>query len=388
MKKIIAILLSVIAIVLSVTAILISVKSLKVSQETNKVVNSLQESILSEAMDSQQSEIDKAIADYIAGKESEAVTEDVKVEEKTEETVFSEESSEEVSEEKEEEQVAEPQEEVYTFNISDEERQKRKMEQENIQTAREFLYTQPHTVENAYKINLYDKMMIENNTVDFTDKIITLVGDSITVGVGASTDENGNYRGYANKLNDTFHFEKFVNNSVGGWLYSTFAKEELSIVANKTDKIYFDSDIIIMYAGVNDFISESNEKRMGTYSMDTKSTAGFCGAFEEMCTFLNNYYSDKEIFIVLNYPVDSAGGGSYIVESEPHEYSDFMEAQKTIASRYGFRVIDLYSTGLIDGMNQDMKKSFLADNIHPNDEGHRMIGEHIAAEISFVIGNK
>ena len=392
MKKFLSVALSVVAICISVCSIAISVRTLEavknlegtgnageasaidIDEVVDNVVSELENSEETDFTDEQMEAINQAIVDFLASKEVASSEEDGENQDEN-----SSEDSEETTEEEEPD---------YSFTLTDEERTERLAKQQEIQEAREYLYTQPHTIENSEKINQLDEMMIASNTIDFSDKIITYLGDSLTEGIGSSTDSEGNYRSYVYYMNNIFHFEKAINNGVAGWMYSNYHDGEYSIVANLENKIYIDSDIMIFFYGINDYISEYEDKRFGTYSSTTSSTAGFCGDFEVLCTYLTNYFDDRDIFFVLSYPISRSAGGTYQVESESHELSDYMDAIKTISTRHGFNVIDLYSTGLIDGTNVDMQKAYLSDLIHPNDKGYELIGEHIAAEISYVLGKE
>ena len=61
--------------------------------------------------------------------------------------------------------------------------------------------------------------------------------------------------------------------------------------------------------------------------------------------------------------------------------NDYMEPQRMLAAQYDYPVIDLYATGFMDAHDAQTAEQFLADSIHPNDAGYRILGEHIAAEI-------
>ncbi len=58
-----------------------------------------------------------------------------------------------------------------------------------------------------------------------------------------------------------------------------------------------------------------------------------------------------------------------------------MNPLRTLAQQNGYPIIDLYSIGLMDMHDALTAQNLLADSIHPNDAGYRILGEHIAAEI-------
>ena len=44
-------------------------------------------------------------------------------------------------------------------------------------------------------------------------------------------------------------------------------------------------------------------------------------------------------------------------------------------------MIDLYNSNILDGHDKDNALHLMPDGVHPNAEGYRILGEHVAAEI-------
>ena len=65
-----------------------------------------------------------------------------------------------------------------------------------------------------------------------------------------------------------------------------------------------------------------------------------------------------------------------------------MNPLRTLAQENGYPVIDLYSIGLMDMHDGLTAQNLLADSIHPNDAGYRILGEHIAARNIGVLHKK
>ena len=44
-------------------------------------------------------------------------------------------------------------------------------------------------------------------------------------------------------------------------------------------------------------------------------------------------------------------------------------------------VFDLYNSNILDGHDKDNVLHLMPDGVHPNAEGYRILGEHVAAEL-------
>ena len=59
----------------------------------------------------------------------------------------------------------------------------------------------------------------------------------------------------------------------------------------------------------------------------------------------------------------------------------FGEVIRFLAKEHGFEVFDLYNSNILDGHDKDNVLHLMPDGVHPNAEGYRILGEHIAAEL-------
>jgi lysophospholipase L1-like esterase len=257
----------------------------------------------------------------------------------------------------------------------------RKTQQANFAEARETLYSLPNSKDKTLKIDQMDRQILANNSYDFSKKRIVFIGDSITEGIlGAVTTDN-KYISYPDYVQSYLHFKKFLNHGTGGMMFSDYGGEEMSLDYNFDNVTNIDSDIIVVFAGVNDYLSAPDNKRFGNIK-DTTSTAGYCGAVRSFMKKLQNNYSDKDVFFVLMYDVRPESAPNYSDVTKELELNDYLEVQRQLAKEYGFNVIDLYSIGYMDCTDSDSEEYFLNDALHPSDTGNIMLGEHIAAELS------
>lgn len=271
--------------------------------------------------------------------------------------------------------------------LSDEEKAERRQRQEDYAAQRNEVYKQADSTERMTKLNRLDKKIIENNTYDFTKKNIVFIGDSITEGITSSKNAEGELQSYVYYTDMYLKFNRTLNHGVGGRMFTSYGGEELSLALNFGNVTNVDSDIIVVFAGINDYLTEVKNKRFGNPD-DQLSTAGYCGALRYFMKQLKEYYSDREIFFVTNYNVARTSNTNYTDFDGQPTLKDYVDVTKKLANEFGFNVIDLYGKSFMDSTEPQTSKLYLKDALHPNDEGSRVLGEHIAAELSLYFSEK
>ncbi len=284
------------------------------------------------------------------------------------------------------ESATEPQEEDIS-QLSEGELVARREQQKNFEEARELLYTLKNSKDKTSRINQMDRQILANNAYDFSDKNIVFIGDSITEGITSAVDINGNRISYVTYADSYLHFKKTLNHGMGGRMFSVYGDEELSLALNFGNVTNVDSDIIVVFAGINDYLSTPANKRFGDVN-DKLSTAGYCGSVRYFMKQLQEYYADREIFFVTTYNTTKTVECNYTDINGQPTLNDYMEVQRKLAKEFGFHVIDLYSTGFMDCSDKASSDFYLRDGLHPKDNGNIVLGEHIAAELSLYFGEK
>ncbi len=263
----------------------------------------------------------------------------------------------------------------------------RKEQQANFEEARTTLYGLKNSKDKTSKINQMDRQILANNAYDFSKKNIVFIGDSITEGITSAVDTNGNRISYVTYADSYLHFQRVLNHGMGGRMFSVYADESLSLALNFGNVTNVDSDIIVVFAGVNDYLSTPANKRFGDIN-DKLSTAGYCGSVRYFMKQLKEYYGDNEIFFVTMYNTNKKVECTYSdVKGQP-TLNDYMDVQRKLAKEYGFHVIELYNIGFMDCTDKESADFYLRDGLHPKDNGNIVLGEHIAAELSLYFGQK
>lgn len=264
----------------------------------------------------------------------------------------------------------------------------RREQQRNFQEAREMLYTLENSIDKTLKINQMDRQILANNAYPFFDKTIVFIGDSITEGVGAAFDTiHDNTLSYAVYAGDALHAKRAINNGKGGRMFSDYGGDELSLVKNYDNVINNGSDIIVVFAGANDYFTAVDQKRFGDIN-NTMSTAGYCGAARYFFNALKRDFPDRTVFVVLMYDFGGDVKCNYSDITYNPTLNDYLDVQRKLAKECGFQIIDLYEQGFMDCTTEEAKDYFLDDFVHPKDMGSIMLGEHVAAEISYYFSQK
>jgi lysophospholipase L1-like esterase len=263
----------------------------------------------------------------------------------------------------------------------------RKTQQANFEQARQTLYGLENSKDKTIKINQMDRQILANNSYDFSKKNIVFIGDSITEGIGGAITSDQRHVSYPDYVQSYLHFNKYLNHGKGGRMFSDYGDTDLSLALNFGNVTNINSDIIVVFAGVNDYICTPDNKRYGDIN-DTQSTAGYCGAVRYFMNQLKMYYGDRDIFFVMMYNVDVDAKPVYSDITTQPTLNDYLDVQRKLCKEYGFNVIDLYSIGFMDCTDEESEDYFLDDAVHPKDNGNIVLGEHIAAELSLYYSQK
>lgn len=286
------------------------------------------------------------------------------------------------------EEVTQQQEtEVSVAELTEGEKAARKEQQANFAAAREQLYAMENSLEKTQKINELDKQILANNSYDFSTKTIQFLGDSITEGICGSKDENGDYISYVNYANDYLKFGNCMNNGKAGRMFSDYAGQELSFSLDMGNMFNNSADIAVVFLGVNDYLTNRENKRYGDYYA-TESTAGYIGSLRFAMKQLQSNYSNQEVFFVTMYNVSKTADSTYTDITTSPGLAEYQDMLRKVVNDYGYHLIELYDTGFMDCTDAATSSTYTEDGLHPVDSGNRILGEHIAAELSLYYSQK
>jgi lysophospholipase L1-like esterase len=272
-------------------------------------------------------------------------------------------------------------------SLSEGELEARRIQQAKFNEARQLLYTLPNSKDKTEKIDQMDRQIIANNAYDFSNTNIVFMGDSITEGITSAVDTEGRYISYVTYVESHLHFNRYLNHGKGGVMFSDYGGEELSLALNFSNLVNVDSDIIVVFAGINDYLSTLEGKRYGDIN-NVQSTAGYCGLVRYFMSQLQMYCADKDVFFVTMYNVNRSAENTYSDITTQPTLNDYLDVERQLAKEYGFNIIELYNIGFMDCSDTESSDYYLRDGLHPKDNGNIALGDHIAAELSLYYSQK
>jgi len=208
---------------------------------------------------------------------------------------------------------------------------------------------------------------------------ILFLGDSITQGVGASSEEN-NYVSLVGKmLNcETVNYgvsgtrigrQIFVDSS-SPWDYDFRLRAQI---------MEQDADMVFVFGGTNDYGHGSLV--LGNAGERTPHT--FCNELRLLTQYLaEKYSSEKLCFILPLHRFDEEGVPCKgVTGTEPGaSLQEYVTAMRSILNEYGIDFIDLYENGIPKPL-VSTGDEYTIDGVHPNDAGYAFIANRICKYI-------
>lgn len=135
-----------------------------------------------------------------------------------------------------------------------------------------------------------------------------------------------------------------------------------------------DADIIVVFGGTNDF--GHGDAPFGTESDMTPDT--FYGACHTLFTVLTEHFPNAQTVVIT--PLHRSD------EETPNPTTglvlrDYVAALRTVAARFSLPVVDLFETSAIRANIPEIAAKYTEDGLHPNDAGHAVLADEIAAFI-------
>ncbi len=205
--------------------------------------------------------------------------------------------------------------------------------------------------------------------MNLQNKIITVLGDSITEGVGTSAPEHI----YQNVLGRMVGAARVDNFGVSGTRFALQTGEDAypDPFVHRYLRMPDDSDLVLVFGGTNDF--GHGNAPFGELTDRTADT--FCGACHVLFSGLVAKYPTARIVIMT--PLQrtcsdqvSANSGRPLI--------DYVDTIIKVAEQYSLPVLDLYRTCGICPDIPVHQELFMPDGLHPNDAGAYRMAERLA----------
>ena len=218
--------------------------------------------------------------------------------------------------------------------------------------------------------NLTNEIVTEDT---FYGKKAAFLGDSITEGVGVSDQQHRYSSVLCNSLGMTE-----INLGVSGTVYCTGHSNRASRISDVA-KIPYDSDVVIVLLGINDFDQAIVGKFAELGEFGSTDTSTVYGAADAMYRALVNRFRCTDARIYICTPVITSWNNSVSAERDwsqdkknacGYTLPDLCSALKEVAQYYGLVCYDLNA---FSGVTQ----ADFADGIHPNESGAAKIADSL-----------
>lgn len=234
---------------------------------------------------------------------------------------------------------------------------------------------QLHTsLEETMEVNQEDLIRLAESQIDFSDKKIACLGDSITAASNLDSEEDYQQYSYPANLKELLGAEEVYNLGIGG---SSIGRYWADAFVDRYQDIPEDADIIIVMGGTNDGFCAA-DKEFG--SLNERAYRTFCGDLDELMRGLRENYPDADIFFATPLPNILH---DYLMSERDYllPQKNFADVILTLAQEYDYEVIDLYNSNLLDSHDVDIVEGYMPDGVHGNHDGYRILAEHFAAEL-------
>ena len=206
--------------------------------------------------------------------------------------------------------------------------------------------------------------------MNLQNKIINVLGDSITQGVGVSSPEHiyenvlGRLVGAREVRNYGISATRFARQIGGDDCGGSFVDRYIGMAD--------DADLVLVFGGTNDY--GHGNVPFGTWGDRTPYT--FIGACHTLFEGLVKKYPASHIVVMT--PLQRAGGSNPCANTGK-PLSDYADAIIRVAALYSIPVLDLYRTAGICPDIPAQRELFMPDGLHPCDAGAERMAERIAA---------
>ena len=210
--------------------------------------------------------------------------------------------------------------------------------------------------------------------MELKNKVINIMGDSITEGVGASQQSN-RYTDVFAQLTGA----KVNNYGISG---TRIAKQTTPTINNpsfeqdfisRVDEMDENADAVVVFGGTNDF--GHGDAPLG--DMQSRDPYTFYGACHVLMSSLMEKFCGKPV--VFMTPIQRAyhDDNEALINSRGYVFKQYIDIIKEVAEYYAIPVLDMYKMSGITVHVQKVKETMTVDGLHPSDEGARVIAQRL-----------
>jgi len=227
---------------------------------------------------------------------------------------------------------------------------------------KDFLYRVPKTKKQEFSFHTNVK-----KPYLFNGKTATFFGDSITYGSGATDNDHKWVTKFANKVGLIA-----TNYGISGSTLTVGTSEYASINTTiKNTPSANIGDYIFIAGGINDYDIGAS---IGAF--DSSDTETLNGTLNDLFTYIDTYYSDKEVIFIL--PINSTRNFNNTLPLDLYRETIY---NKCI--QHGYSVIDSTDFGFPNDSSSNLNTILFNNNdgLHPNNLGHQLYADNVASKL-------
>ncbi|MDD2973055.1 MAG: SGNH/GDSL hydrolase family protein [Lachnospiraceae bacterium] len=221
-------------------------------------------------------------------------------------------------------------------------------------------------------LNLADKEVINNSSLDFSNMKIACLGDSITQGVGGATP-------YPEYLKEILGAKEVVNLGIGGSTVCSDHDDGVQAMSDRMDQIPSDTDLAIIIGGTNDNFYQA-EWQFGFLYWDSKGDGTFCGDMQLLMRRFKWLFPDMRV-IFFTPPSNTKIDELKAENPSLLDQSRYAEATTYIGAEEGMPVVDLFNENFLNAHDANVSTNLMQDEVHFNSQGNEILATRIASEI-------
>jgi len=218
--------------------------------------------------------------------------------------------------------------------------------------------------------NLIRGQVTMNIRSKWQGKKVNFLGDSITAGFSTTII-------YHEIIKEKLGLEIARNYGISGTRIAKHSEDEGSSMSTRFSEMEDDADLIIVFAGTNDFGHDNAP--IGYFSDRSNST--FYGACHVLMQGLIEKYYKKTIAFITPIHRDFYEDVSHEVNKSGNTLKQYVNMIKEVAEYYAIPVLDLYAVSGMQPKVEVIRKYYVPDGLHPNEAGHERLADKI---ISFM----
>ena len=207
--------------------------------------------------------------------------------------------------------------------------------------------------------------------MEMKTKKIAFLGDSITEGVGVSSQDKLYWNLVAQKTDAKCYANCISGSRIAPQRVPTsFEPRADRYFGSRVEELIPDADIVVIFGGTNDF--GHGDAALG--DMNDRSEDTFYGSYHLLLQRLIERYPAGQIVVMtpLHRSLEDSLYNGYGVR-RVGSLTTYVNAIRQVAEHYGVPVVDLFKDCKIQPQVEVLKERYAPDGLHPNDAGHELI---------------